>query len=359
MNEISSGFAASRTGPRKITASDFLQALFAPYYARGFRGFIEIRLLSKSGARSYFFRGLEILCRRRFESRKVHSYYGLSPREIRQGRKEAVKWMLALWADLDAKSFTNGKADAWNVLRRFEIRPSAIVDSGYGLQALWFLNEPAAVLESGAVECILTGLAKALGGDPAVCETARVFRLPGSFNVKDPENPLLVKIKHFSPQRRYALCDFEKFRVPRGSPAEASSGEGITLEKSEGIEKVQACKFIRYAEANARELPEPLWWSALTNLLPFKGGHDQAHALSRPYEKGRNRYSFGETERKISHILKTSPGPHTCRKIVLHGYSCDFVGVCPVESPAGLAWADPGFIDTLRRESFENGGEIR
>lgn len=359
MNEIASNFNLSRVGPRKITASDFLTALFAPYYARGHQGFIEMRLIGGRGVRSYFFRGLETLCRRHFESRLTHVYYGLSPRERREGKKDAVKWLLALWADLDAKSFANGKEGAWDALRKFELAPSVIVDSGHGLQALWFLKEPLAIQEPGEVEGVLSGLAKTLGGDPAVCEIARVFRLPESFNVKDPENPIPVRVKYFSPRLRYALSDFEKFRIPVTTHGETSASDGINAEKSDGIEKVLACKFIRYADANARELLEPLWWSALTNLLPFKGGREKAHELSRPYEKGRNRYSFKETERKIKHILKTSPGPHTCQKIVQHGYPCNFVGTCPVDSPAGLAWADPEFINRLRREPYEARGEIQ
>ena len=358
MNEINSDFSLSRVGPRKITASDFLMALFAPYYASGHRGFIEIRLIARSGVKSYFFRGLETLCRKHFESRRSHTYYGLSPRERREGKKDAVKWLLSLWVDLDAKNFPNGKEDAWEALRRFDLTPSAIIDSGHGLQALWFLKEPVAIQEMGEIEGVLSGLAKVLNGDPAVCEIARVFRLPESFNVKDPENPIPVKVKYFSPRLRYTLSDFEKFRVPVSPRDETPAGEGINAEKSDGIEKVLACKFIRFAERNARELPEPLWWSALTNLLPFKGGREKAHALSRPYEKGRNRYSFKETERKISHILKTSPGPHTCQKIVQHGYPCSFVGTCPVDSPAGLAWADREFVEKLRLESYEAEGGV-
>jgi len=359
VNGITTDFNSSRVGPRRVTASDFLTALFAPYYARGHRGFIEIRLIGGRGVRSYFFRSLETLCRKHFESRITHVYYGLSPRERREGKKDAVKWLLALWIDLDAKSFPNGKESAWDALKKFELTPSTIVDSGHGLQALWFLKEPLAIQETAQVEGVLSGLAKTLGGDPAVCEIARVFRLPESFNVKALWNPIPVKVKHFTPRLRYTLSDFEKFRVQVSTRDESSPGEGINAEKSDGIEKVLACKFIRYTEANARELSEPLWWSALTNLLPFKGGREKAHDLSRPYEKGRNRYSFKETERKIKHILKTSPGPHTCQKIVQHGYPCNFVGTCPVDSPAGLAWADPEFIERLRQESYEAGGESK
>ena len=356
MNEIVKDFSLSRVGPKRVTALDFLTALFAPYYAGGQKGFIELRLIRSGDVRSYFFRGLKSFENKRFNHQSTHVYYGLSPREKREGRKDSVKWLLTLWADLDAKDFPNGKEDAWEALRRFDFTPSAVIDSGHGLQALWFLKEPVPVTECAEVEGILAGIAKALRGDPAVCEIARVFRLPESLNVKDPANPIPVKVKFFLPRLRYGLSAFESFRIPVTKNQEAA-GDGIHAEKSEGIEKVFACKFVRFAEANAVTLPEPLWWSCLTNLLPFKGGHEKAHALSRPYQKGRNQYSFKQTERKIQHILKTSPGPHTCQKIVQHGYPCNFVGICPVDSPAGLALADPQFVERLRQEPSEPGGE--
>jgi len=343
----------ARTGPKRIGAGEFLQALYGPYYAKGNRGFVEIRLIGKERVRSYFFRSLELLKKKRFESEKLHTYYGLCPREHREGTKEAVKWSLALWADLDEKNFTGGKEATWERLRGFPISPSVVVDSGHGLQALWFLKEPVEILNPEEIEAYLKGLAKALDGDPAVSDIARIFRLPGSFNVKDPLTPLPVKVRMFSPRERYELSDFNPWRAIPEKPSGSGEGSGIEGEGQEGLEKVLACKFIRYAQVHAQDLPEPLWWSALTNLLPFKGGREKAHEISRPYAKGRNQYSFEETERKIERILKTSPGPHTCRKIVEHGYPCSFVGTCRVDAPAGLAWKDPLFVEGLRKVSEE------
>ncbi|GEM_PF-1067983 len=352
-------FHLARLGPRRVSAEDFLAALFGPYYGRGMRGFIEIRVIGEKGAKSYFFRGLAPFKTKRFEARTHHTFYGLLPRERKEGRKEAVKWILGLWADLDAKNFPGGKEEAWRNLRTFSLRPSVIVDSGHGLQALWLLREPEAIENPEFIEGYLAGLTKELKGDPAVCELARVFRLPGSFNVKEPKNPIEVKVKFFNPRERYRLSDFERFRVELPESPGDSEPKGIEAEKSEGLEKVLACKFIRFAELHARGLSEPLWWSALTNLLPFKGGREKSHELSKPYEKDGNRYSFKETERKIRHILRSSPGPHTCRKIVEHGYPCSFIGSCPVEAPAGLAWADQEFVDRLRKESYEIKGESK
>ena len=119
MNGITADFNSSRVGPKKVTASDFLTALFAPYYATGHQGFMEIRLIGGRGVKSYFFGRLDTLCRRRFESQNVHTYYGILPRERREGRKDAVKWLLALWAGLGAKKFPHPQKNAPGTLFQF------------------------------------------------------------------------------------------------------------------------------------------------------------------------------------------------------------------------------------------------
>ncbi len=346
-------FRLSRVGPRKIGAREFLLGLFGPYYARGHSGFIEIRVIGRSRAKSYFLKGVRPFEKLRFESCQLHTYYGILPRERRGGRKEDVQYVTSLWADLDVKNYADGKDGAWNALRNFPHPPSSVIDSGNGLQVLWFLKEPVRVEDTSCVEGILEGLARALSGDTAVCDLARIFRLPGSFNVKNPENPLPVKVFFFSPRRRYVLTDFESWKVVRSASREERESSGIKPEEHAGLEKVLSCKFVRHAEAHAETLPEPLWWALLANLIPFRGGKAKAHEFSKPYRKGRNRYSYKETERKIAHILKTSPGPHTCRKIVEIGYPCSMVGTCPVEAPAGLAWAEREVIENLRKQSYE------
>jgi hypothetical protein len=65
--------------------------------------------------------------------------------------------------------------------------PSKVVNSGHGLHAYWLLNEPlAATAETiNRAEELLRAVCTAVGGDPAVCEVARLMRLPGSYNTKD------------------------------------------------------------------------------------------------------------------------------------------------------------------------------
>ena len=149
-------------------------------------------------------------------------YYTINPRVINstealtgQGRKEDIKHVIALYADLDVKSdvhadgtFTT-KEEAFKKLREFPLKPTYTIDSGYGLQALWLLREPLTLNEDidlEEFEAINRGLQKFLNAD-TTADISRIFRLPGTFNNKNPEQPILVEIIEAT-KKRYTIDDF-------------------------------------------------------------------------------------------------------------------------------------------------------
>lgn len=89
----------------------------------------------------------------------------------------------------------------------FPIMPTAIVQtSRCGFHAYFALNEPC---DAGDFQSLQKSLAKALGSDPKVCDSARVIRLAGSYNLKDPANPFQVTINEFS-GARYSLNELDQ-----------------------------------------------------------------------------------------------------------------------------------------------------
>jgi P4 family phage/plasmid primase-like protien len=115
----------------------------------------------------------------------------------------------ALHIDIDfdklAIESDNPQAEVMRVLESLACPPSIVVASGGGVHAYWLLEEPLA-LEAGheAPEKLLRELATLVGGDPAVCEVARLMRLPGSTNSKrGDERPCLI-LKNAS-DGRYSL----------------------------------------------------------------------------------------------------------------------------------------------------------
>ncbi len=127
----------------------------------------------------------------------------------REGRvTEKARRLKAFWLDVDAhgkgKYATPGECCAG--IRRFVEatglpRPNYIHGTGHGVQALWAL--PLAISRSDwqPVADALQKLAKAheLGADPITADPARILRVPGTFNFRNPENPRpteLFDLKH-------------------------------------------------------------------------------------------------------------------------------------------------------------------
>jgi hypothetical protein len=61
------------------------------------------------------------------------------------------------------------------------------------------------------LESINKGLTLALGGDLGTQDISRVLRVPGTYNLKNPDNPRPVKIVSISGPR-YSFQDFSEFK---------------------------------------------------------------------------------------------------------------------------------------------------
>jgi len=150
-----------------------------------------------------------------------------------RGRAEDVAAICALWADLDVLHPAHKKlnlppdeAAALGLLDRMGLPPSAIVRSGHGLQAYWLFREPwvfdsageraeAAALSRRWV-ATLRATAKVHGWDAdPVGDLARVLRIPGTANVKDPAAPVPVTMIPLAANpARYNPSDFDMYLVP-------------------------------------------------------------------------------------------------------------------------------------------------
>jgi hypothetical protein len=148
----------------------------------------------------------------------------MQPRQARRA-KETVFEITCLHADIDF-----GKVDMLpdailHQLNQLEFLPSKVVASGHGYHAYWLLTEamPATPELIAQVEDLLRKLADMLGGDPAVCEVARLMRLPGSHNTKNGDRiPVQVAVNN---PYRYELDDLAEWisetrpLIPRKSEA--------------------------------------------------------------------------------------------------------------------------------------------
>jgi len=141
-------------------------------------------------------------------------YFGVCLRSKKEGNKDSVKQVRSLWADIDWKDYSGGQEEALRRLKEFPLKPTAIVCSGHGYQSYWCLREPEATSNPDdvvRVEGFLKRLAIVLGADRNAAEIARVLRLPGTYNLKDPSKPVPVTIFQLEEGLQYNLSDFEPF----------------------------------------------------------------------------------------------------------------------------------------------------
>jgi len=161
-------------------------------------------------------------------------YFGLSlvsGDPTGRGKFANMAAIACLWADIDLADPVHKKKllppdlpAAQKLLNHVGLAPSIVVNSGHGLHAYWLLKEPwtfaddadrhkAATLARRWTATI-RAVAKAQGFDDidSVGDLTRIFRLPGTFNHKDPDPaamPLPVKIVHANPGLRYDVDDFD------------------------------------------------------------------------------------------------------------------------------------------------------
>jgi RecA-family ATPase len=101
--------------------------------------------------------------------------------------KTTTAELTGLHADIDFKNVEQTPDQVRQILRELFLLPSKIIHSGNGLHCYWHFREalPATAESIASVEKMLRQLCNHLGGDPQVCEIARLMRLPGTHNTKD------------------------------------------------------------------------------------------------------------------------------------------------------------------------------
>jgi P4 family phage/plasmid primase-like protien len=122
--------------------------------------------------------------------------------------KTAVRETVGLHADIDFKNVLATENEIWAAIKRLPWQPTVIVRSGHGLHLYWLFNEGLETQGSiDRIELALRQLADIIAGDPAVCEVARLMRLPGTYNTKGGDW-VEVTVEHTGGPR-YELDDLE------------------------------------------------------------------------------------------------------------------------------------------------------
>jgi len=126
---------------------------------------------------------------RKWDQRNRALYFCVSTIKpgVTRRAKETLAELNGLHTDIDFKSVDDTPEEIEQKLAQVMLPPTTVVASGHGLHAYWLLREalPATSENIAELEVLLRLLADHLGGDLAVCEAARLMRLPGSHNSKN------------------------------------------------------------------------------------------------------------------------------------------------------------------------------
>lgn len=233
-----------------------------------------------------------------------------------------IKRINAQFVEMDDKSFEEQKA----LIDGFPLPPSMIIRTRKSLHTYWFMRQGAEVSRFRTVQKALISY---FGGDRSVVNESRVMRLPGFNHCK--ADPVPVECILFHPERKYSqeqlleVLPHENGKDPAPAPRKDGGREGLDI-------VLDTCAFMRHCREDAAVLPESDWYAMITNLVPFKGGTEAIHELSRTYPG----YSRSETDAKISHFMESGTKPMCCTTIAEKGFRCPLSGSgeCGCKSPA-------------------------
>ena len=171
------------------------------------------------------------------KGRDVYVGVGLASRDYGPAHRcgsDEIAGIAGLWADFDLRSDAHNKKalpatipDALSIIPS-PIPPSIVVSTGNGAHAWWLFKEPrvfdsdqerkdiARLVSRWQTFLRLRASQRGWAFD-RLSDLARVLRIPGTINAKDPSNPKEVAF-YSTTDRRYNPSDFEEFLDEAGIP---------------------------------------------------------------------------------------------------------------------------------------------
>lgn len=168
---------------------------------------------------------------------------------------------------------------AIDLVEGFQLKPSAIIRSGTGLHVYWVLDSDYLIASSEGLRSGQKIVADFYQGfaDYALPfafdhthDLARVFRVPGFTNLKDPTIPQIVEAIYIDSDQKHTIADIESVSTSRYKPRNLGLGQSSEVAKPDfSIELMsQGCKWVQCAHENAQKASYAEWF-AMGSLLSF------------------------------------------------------------------------------------------
>jgi hypothetical protein len=278
-----------------------------------------------------------------------------------RGCAESATAIPGFWLDFDCREGEHrekqlpSKEEALQFLRDSELEPTLIVDTGGGYHAYWLFKE-AWVFTSDEerreaqglgdrFEACIRHLMQDLGWklDP-VSDFARVLRVPGTFNVKNPQDPKQVTIHSYDDAYRCNPADILAFieRHPFADPEDDTACDvRPDLRELPSADLIyKGCEWLRSQKENPAAQTEPAWLAGVSIVGRTEDGAEEAHRFS----EGHPAYTRDDTARKLKHALEGA-GPWKCstirEKLGTDAICTGCVHWGRITSPIELGYPDP------------------
>lgn len=246
-------------------------------------------------------------------------------------------------------------------------QPSAIINTGNGLQYFWFLDAPIVLsdeeakkkaehLSFGINELIIIEGQKRGWTFDNVGDLARIVRAPDTMNMKG-RAPKPTKVLELS-QKRYSYAKLAS-HLPEDENESAETIVFKCFEKEIAVSDKKAdfqavyaaCAFMRHWANDSKGLPQPLWYYGLSVVGRCENGRKIAHKVSSEHPK----YSQEETDAKLQQAL-TVAGPVTCKQVSKLGFegclSCPLYYSKNLKSPITIGFYDTPLAELLGRYAY-------
>ncbi len=363
-----------------METSEFLLKVYGTLHG----GYLSVTTLEKDGkARTkwFDFGQLDEMAAYAVESGKTYNtYFGVNPRvknlgEHLRGSNKDIAAVIGTYTDFDIKgdahkekNLPETKEELMAFLMSLPKVPTAIVESGNGIHTYWLFDEIYYIRnESDRVyaERILKGWESFVKEEAfreygwkfdSVSDLPRMLRAVGTLNHKTAELPV-CKVTSFS-ENRVSPSDFDEYTSVQ--PVKKSAGSTETdsfalMGTGSGRDLIESCVFLQHCRDDAENLPEPVWYAAITNLAQTADGESVIHEISSPYPG----YTHAETQRKYIHAAQENK-PVTCEYIKNHlrfncGRDCGVktpVTLVHTEKQAESAWEKPIPFDECSLPEF-------
>jgi len=282
------------------------------------------------------------------------AYFALATFEEAGSRKVSnVKQLKSFFLDLDcgpSKDYPS-QSEALDALRMFctatNLPKPFMLNSGRGVHAYWFLDEPISYDDWLPVAEKLKALCAThnLLADPAVTsDAARVLRIPGTHNHKDSPPSLVrqfgmsvpepVSLEVFSNTLGMDMMPPPRKYIPAGANAVMDMLMGnktsVFLDILNKTRRGAGCAQLAAIMKKQAEVSEPLWRAGLSIAKFCEDGDKAAHLMS----KNHPQYTPIETVKKMD-LIK---GPYRCA--TFDEYAPGICTGCPhwgkIKSPISL-----------------------